>query len=198
MTFTGDDAIGLFDPDNRLIDLVGYESMDVNDRVSGVWGTDISFYRRPECCSPSAKFYPEQWMTYPMDYCEDFGTHEMDTYGDIKTDIKSVMLPGDATSVKIEGLTPATSYSFAIRGYSNGLMTHYSPVATATTLQDTGIGSPQDSAMPWRIDNGVLTLVPGAVAYTADGRLLGSGSIMEPEAGIVIVHADGKSYKIIL
>lgn len=35
-TFTGDDAIGLFDPEDKLIDLLGYESIDCNDLVNGV------------------------------------------------------------------------------------------------------------------------------------------------------------------
>lgn len=194
MTFTGDDAIGLFNPEGTLIDLVGYESYDVNDRVSGLWGTDVSFYRRSECATPSPKFYPEQWNQYPINHSQGFGQHQMDDYGDVSREVARLMLDGSATSARVEGLEPSTLYHFAVRGHSNGLLTHYGEEATVLTSPGSGVEE-VSAERSYRIEGGRLVLAPGATAFTADGR---AATTAAPGALLIVRAANGKTAKVIL
>ncbi len=195
MTFTGDDAIGLFNPDGELIDIVGYESTDVNDRVSGVWGTDVSYYRRPESYMPTPKFYPSEWIQHPMDYCEGFGAHEMDAYGDVRRVVSVQRVDPLQESVKVDGLEPLTTYHYAVRGFSNGLTTHFSPEMTVTTSEGSGVA--EVAAAPLcTLSGNVLTLAPGAEAFTIDGVALGSGRVALEGHGIVIVRRGAESTKL--
>lgn len=184
MTFTGDDAIGLFNPAGELIDLVGYESYDVNDRVDGLWGFDKTFYRRPEVYCPQPKFYPEEWIEYSTNHSEGFGQHEMDSYGDVRREVARVMLDGDATSATIEGLEPMTAYRFTLRGHSNGLTTHYAPVVTAVTAAESGVSEVSDAKTT-------------SAVYTIDGRKAAINTL--PAGTIVIIKAaDGSVRKAVL
>ncbi len=118
MTFTGDDAIGLFAPDGTLVDAVGYESTDVNDEVSGNWGQDKSFYRKSSSYEPSDKFRIDQWEEHPMDYCEGYGTHTMDATGLVKREIKRITLERGATSAIVEGIPENTPCYYTVQGLS--------------------------------------------------------------------------------
>jgi len=138
-TFTGDDALGLFDPDDNLIDLLGYESYDCNDLVSGQWGTDVTYYRRPDSYDPHPKFYVEEWIEHPKDYCEGYGTHIMDATGLVRKVVKKITVPGDATSVLVDGLDSNTTYYYAVEGHSNGLSTPSSKEISLTTTASTGV-----------------------------------------------------------
>lgn len=132
-TFTGDDALALFDPDDNLVDILGYESIDCNDRVSGEWGTDVTYYRNPDSYEPHQKFYVNEWTKYPKDYCTDYGKHTMNKTGMVHTVVAQLEIDGDATSCKVEGLTPGTEYKYVVEGLSNGMYTHVSePVAVTT------------------------------------------------------------------
>ncbi|MDE7159577.1 MAG: lamin tail domain-containing protein [Muribaculaceae bacterium] len=196
MTFTGDDAIGLFNPEGELIDLVGYESTDVNDRVSGVWGTDVSYYRRPESCMPTPKFYPSEWIKYPMDYCEGFGAHEMDAYGDVRRVVNTQRVVPEQETVSVTGLKPQTTYHYAVRGFSNGLTTHFSPEMTITTLSE-GSGVQNVSEAPlYTISGRTIVLAEGAEAYAVDGTLLGSGTIAPAGHGILVIRRDTQALKL--
>ena len=117
-TFTGDDAIGLFAPDGRLIDLLGYESIDVNDEVSGNWGQDKSFYRKSNIYEPTDKFIASQWDVHEMDYCEGYGQHSLDATGPVKRIIKTLTLERGTTSARIEGIPDATPCFYTVQGFS--------------------------------------------------------------------------------
>lgn len=132
-TFTGDDAIGLFDPQDKLVDLLGYESYDCNDLVSGVWGTDVTYYRRSDSYDPHPKFYVEEWIKHPMDYCDGYGTHTMDATGSVRNIVKKIAVAGDATELVVDGLKGGTTYYYAIEGHSNGLATPSSKEISVTT-----------------------------------------------------------------
>ncbi|MCM1152435.1 MAG: lamin tail domain-containing protein [Muribaculum sp.] len=195
MTFTGDDAIGLFNGEDVLIDLLGYESTDVNDHVSGQWGTDVSYYRRPECYIPTPKFYESQWIKHPMDYCENFGSHEMDAYGDIYKVVKTIELTDPTlTEYTVDGLQPSTTYHFALRGYSNDLLTPFGEESVCTTLGGSGVEEISAEAN-WTLQGNVLTLGEGAEAYTLDGRALGKGTVTLEGHGVVIVKTADRSFK---
>lgn len=141
MTFTGDDAIGLFDPNGSLIDLLGYESYDCNDRVSGLWGTDVTYYRRPECYQPHDKFYVEEWIEHPMDYCEGYGSHTMNETGLVRKIVEKVNVDGSASSYEVKGLDPGKTYYYAVYGVSNGFKTPSSKECAVTTAGTSGIGN---------------------------------------------------------
>lgn len=195
MTFTGDDAIGLFNPAGELVDLVGYESIDVNDRVSGVWGTDVSYYRRPDCYEAHPKFYVEEWTAYPMDTHEGFGAHQMDAEGPVRNIVARMTLDGKATSAVVEGLEAEQEYHYAVRGLSNGLYTHYSPEAIALT-KASGVAAAAGTKA-WNMKGGVLTLAEGATAWSVDGRMLQGHAIALDGHGVVIVRAaDGTASKV--
>ncbi len=123
MTFTGNDAIGLFAPDGTLVDAVGYESTDVNDEVSGNWGQDKSFYRKSSSYEPSDKFRIDQWEEHPMDYCEGYGTHTMDATGLVKREIKRITLERGATSAIVEGIPENTPCYYTVQGLSGATKT---------------------------------------------------------------------------
>ncbi len=195
MTFTGDDAIGLFNPDGELIDLVGYESIDVNDRVSGVWGTDVSYYRRPESYMPTPKFYPSEWISHPMDYCEGFGTHEMDRYGDVRNVVYSKKFDVSAETICVSDLKPATTYHYAVRGFSNGIETHFSPVKTVTTAEDSSVESIAGESL-YEVTAGVLRLAEGAEAWSVDGISLGGGHVALDGHGLIIIRRGEQTAKL--
>lgn len=179
-TFTGDDAIGLFDPEDKLIDLLGYESIDCNDLVNGVWGTDVTYYRRSDSYEPHPKFYVEEWIQHEKDYCTDFGKHTMDATGIVRKVVKKLTLDGNATEAVIDGLESGKTYYYAIEGLSNGLYTPSSKEATATT-GTTGIeGVSVDSQTP-------------AVYYNLQGQ-----RIDQPAQGIFIRRQGNKVSKIVL
>lgn len=117
-TFTGDDAIGLFAPDGRLIDLLGYESIDINDEVSGNWGQDKSFYRKTNIYEPTDKFIASQWDVHEMDYCEGYGQHSLDATGPVKRVIKTLTLDRGTTSALIENIPDATACYYTVQGIS--------------------------------------------------------------------------------
>lgn len=123
MTFTGDDAIGLFAPDGHLVDILGYESCDVNDEVPGNWGQDKTFYRRSDCCEPSPKFRPEQWIEHETDYCEGYGTHTMDATGPVKRTISRLTLPRGTTEFQIKDIPADTPCFYTVQGLSGGIAT---------------------------------------------------------------------------
>lgn len=138
--FTGDDAIGLFNSDGKLIDIIGYENMDQNDLVSGDFGADVSYYRKNTVAGGHDKFYPEEWDAYPMDYCENFGTHSLAESAPLRKIVATREVEGSATSADIADLEPGTTYFYSVQGISNGMKTHYSYAATVkTTGQSSGI-----------------------------------------------------------
>lgn len=196
MTFTGDDAIGLFNPAGELIDLVGYESTDVNDRVSGVWGTDVSYYRRPEAYMPTPKFYVSEWIAYPIDYCEGFGAHEMDTYGDVRNVVYSHRDIVDLETNAVYGLTPATTYYYAVRGFSNGIVTPFSPVKSFTTLDDPGSVDGVTEDALYEIEGETIILAENAEAWTIDGICLGTGTIRLEGHGLLVIRRGSASAKL--
>ncbi|MDE6454131.1 MAG: lamin tail domain-containing protein [Muribaculaceae bacterium] len=180
-TFTGDDAIGLFAPDGRLIDLLGYESTDVNDEVNGNWGQDKTFYRKSSCYEPSDKFRPEQWDEYPMDYCEGYGTHTMDATGPVARTVSRLTLERGATSARIEGLPDAGACYYTVQGYSGALKT---PMSAEIAVD------PQRAGIADAVADAAAAPAVEAV-YDLAGRRLA------PDArGIVIVRlSDGTARK---
>ncbi|MCM1378042.1 MAG: lamin tail domain-containing protein [Clostridium sp.] len=184
MTFTGDDAIGLFNAENVLVDILGYESTDVNDRVSGDWGMDVTYYRRAESYMPTPKFYVEDWIKYPKDYCDSFGSHEMDSFGDFRNIVKDIEISDPSTTeMHIDGLEGGKTYYFALRGHSNGQQTHYSPVALISTLGNSGIESIE------------ATDSVNAEYYDLNGlRLNGAPTV----PGIYVKKVGGNTFKVVL
>lgn len=175
-TFTGDDAIGLFNPAGELVDLLGYESYDVNPRVDGNWGTDVSYYRKPDCYMPHDKFYVEEWEKHEKDYMEDYGTHTMDAEGPVRKIVEQVELPGDATSYDVKNLASGTHYYYAVQGYSNGFKTPSSKESEAVTETGTGIDNVAVSVLK---DNAVYNLSGVRVAEN-------TGAISGLPAGIYV------------
>lgn len=177
-TFTGDDAIGLFDPDDRLVDLLGYESIDCNDLVNGVWGMDVTYYRRSDSYDPHPKFYIEEWVEHEKDYCADFGKHSMDATGLVRKVVKKLTLDGDATSALVDGLMPGVTYYYAVEGHSNGLLTPSSKEASATTAT-TGV------------ENVAVESAAPEAYYNLQGQ-----RIARPDKGMVIRCQGGKASKL--
>ena len=148
-TFTGDDALGLFDPEDNLIDILGYESYDCNDLINGVWGTDVTYYRKSDSYDPHPKFYVEEWIKHPMDYCEGYGTHTMDATGLVRKIVKKITLDGNATSANIDGLNASTEYYYALEGHSNGLTT---PSSKEATVKTTGTNTVDNVAVEGNVE----------------------------------------------
>lgn len=198
-TFTGDDAIGLFDPEGNLIDVLGYEMYDCNDLVSNVWGQDVSYYRRSDSYDPHPKFYIEEWVKHEKDYCENFGFHELDEVGTVRNIVERVSLKGDLLSYTVNGLLPETDYYYAVSGVSNGFLVPSSKEMMVRTDKSAGIGGVSDAAAPaWRIENGCLILGSKADVYTAAGVLVGSGSNVElPARGVYVIRTSGVSAKVL-
>lgn len=138
-TFTGDDALALFDPEDKLVDLLGYESYDCNDRISGNWGQDVTYYRNSDSYAPHKKFYVSEWTKHPKDYSEGYGTHKMDATGNVHTVVTRIELDGNATSFDVNNLAPGTEYKYVVEGLSNGLYTPVSDVKTAKTTGTSGV-----------------------------------------------------------
>lgn len=177
MTFTGDDAIALFNGNDELVDLLGYESTDVNDRVSGDWGMDVTYYRKPGSYTPTKKFYEDEWIKYPMDYCENFGSHLMDAEGDVRKVVRSIEIEDtDMTELRIDGLEANTTYHFAVRGHSNGLETHFSPEAVFTTTKSNGVESVEagEDVTPVYYDINGLRVDPATAAHGVYVKITGA------------------------
>jgi hypothetical protein len=71
MTFTGNDAIGLFQ-NGSLIDVVGPTNSSAN------WGVDVSLIRKSSVTTPSTTYDPAQWNSMPVDSWDNVGLHTMD------------------------------------------------------------------------------------------------------------------------
>lgn len=202
VVFTGDDAIGLFRPDGTMTDLIGYEHEDVNDRVSGDWGADKTFFRKTSVYSPQPKFYVEEWDEHEMDYTDGFGTHSMDSEGIVREIVAELTAGGNETSAAVSGLQPGVTYYYAVKAVSADWITHYTQEASATTLASSnGIDSAEASAPLYSIDGDTLTTAPaGAKVYTADGTLLapvaGGCKYRLAQHGVYIVKCGGKSVKV--
>lgn len=132
MTFTGDDAIGLFDPENNLIDLLGYESVDCNDKVNGNWGMDVTYYRKSTSYAPHPKFYVQEWDKYEKDYSANWGKHALAASGPVRKYVADITVDGKATSALISGLTEGKEYFYVVEGISNKLHTPYSNEISVT------------------------------------------------------------------
>ena len=180
-TFTGDDAIGLFDPEGNLVDLLGYESYDCNDLVSGQWGTDVSYYRRADSYDPHPKFYVEEWEKHEMDYSEGYGAHTMNATGLVRKIVKKITLAGDATSAVIDGLNPETTYYYALEGHSNGLATPSSKEISVTTKSTTGV------------ENVAVDTETPVEYFNLQGV-----RVLNPTNGIFIRRQAGKASKVVL
>lgn len=202
VVFTGDDAIGLFSPDDTMIDLIGYEHEDVNDRVNGDWGADKTFYRKASVYQPQPKFYVEEWDEYAMDYADGFGTHTMDSEGSVRESVAELTVDGTATSVAVTGLQPSTTYYYAVKALSADWTTPYTQEATATTTAGTvGINSAKATTVPFSLHGDMLTTTQAnARVYTAEGMLLqpayGGRTYRLAQHGVYIVKSDGKSVKL--
>lgn len=196
-TFTGDDAIGLFDPSGNLIDLLGYESYDCNDRVSGNWGQDVTYYRRSDSYNPHPKFYIDEWERHEMDYSDGYGTHIMGPIGMVREKFCTLELPGDATEALLENL-PEETYYYSIEGVSNGIRTHFSTERKAI-VSESGVNEISALEDLWALNLPFVEFkaVDGAV-YTLDGMRLkqNNNKVVLPERGIYIVRCSGRSLKI--
>lgn len=194
MTFTGDDAIGLFNPEGKLVDLLGYESYDTNDLVSGEWGTDVSYYRNADCYEPHDKFYVEEWTAYERDYCTDFGKHTMNAEGLVRKVVATIEIDGNSDSYTVTGLTPGQTYYYAVQGLSNGLKTHYSKEATVV-LSTSGIDA-VGAAPEYSLSGNVLTAAPGTEVFDAMGRRLPGNGTYTLAAGVYILRTPAGAAKI--
>jgi hypothetical protein len=198
-TFTGDDAIGLFDPNGNLIDLLGYESYDCNDRVSGDWGADVTYYRRSDSYDPHPKFYIQEWEKHDKDYAEGYGTHNMDARGLVRKIVAQLTLDGNATSADLKDLTPGKTYYYAVEGLSNGLYTPYSDEASVTLQENTNVESAIAHTQYYSINgNQIEILANGICVYTLEGiQITPSNSIVIlPVHGIYIVVTPAGADKI--
>lgn len=184
-TFTGDDALALFDPEDNLVDLLGYESYDCNDRVSGNWGADVTYYRNSDSYAPHQKFYVSEWTKHPKDYSEGYGTHKMDETGNVHTVVARVELDGDATSYKINDLAAGTEYKYVVEGLSNGL---YTPVSEVKTAKTTGSSAVENITVEENTTTEVYNLCGAKVAESTDGL----------SAGIYIVRRGTTATKLII
>jgi hypothetical protein len=198
-TFTGDDAIGLFDPEGNLIDLLGYESYDCNDRLSGDWGADVTYYRRSDSYDPHPKFYVQEWEKHDKDYAEGYGTHNMDARGLVRKMVAQLTLDGNATSADIKNLTPGTTYYYAVEGLSNGLYTPYSDEATVTLPENTGIESAVAQSQSYKINGNQIAILSDSVkVYTIEGILMPSsnGTVTLPAHGVYLIATPNGANKI--
>jgi len=199
-TFTGDDAIGLFGPDGRLIDLLGYESTDVNDEVNGNWGQDVTYYRKSSSYEPSDKFRIEEWESHPKDYCEGYGTHTMDARGLVKHEIKHLSLERGTTSALIDNIPEGTPCYYTVQGHSAELKT---PVSAEIAVGNESAGITDclsDSTLLYTIDGNTLHTVPGAILCDTLGRRLpvsADGSARLSAHGVYVLSAGGRSAKIV-
>ena len=201
VTFTGDDAIGLFSPAGKLIDIIGYENMDINDRVDGNWGQDHSFYRRNTVYEPQTKFYPEEWEIHDKDYVENFGQHALAAEGETRKIEKKVIVDGKAVSAVIDGLKPSTTYYYAIKSFSGNYQTRFTDAVKVITSPSTSIENVTTENIRYRIKGNILiTSSSSPRLFTIDGKEIShnnSGVFLLSSHGIYLLVADGKTTKII-
>lgn len=201
MTFTGDDAIGLFGPDGTLIDLLGYESTDTNDEVSKDWGMDVTLYRKSTSYMPSDKFDINEWDRYPKDYCEGFGTHTMDATGLVKREIRHLSLERGTTSARIEGVADAKACFYTVQGHSGALKTPASAeIAVSGQSGITDIAADTaDSTIAFSLTGNVLHTAAGATVCDSLGRSIpvaADGTAILPARGIYIISLGGRAAKV--
>lgn len=197
MTFTGDDAIGLFHGE-KLVDLIGYESYDCNDRVSGDWGMDVSFYKKSSVYNPSTKFYPEEWESHEIDYAEGYGTHKMNATGEVRNIVHRLTLPGDAVEQKVE-VAKDKKYYYCVRGLSNGNYTHYS-LPAEVEVGNSGVSAVENETVSYTLTGDQLFInAENAEVFAIDGKKIQiKGGVADlPCKGIYIIKANNASAKVI-
>ena len=201
VTFTGNDAIGLFDPYDNLIDVIGYQSDDINPRVEPNWGTDKTYYRKPSVYMPHDKFYPSEWNVFDKDYAESFGSHQLDAEGPVSHLVKRVNVPGNATSATVDGLNSGTTYYYAIQAFSNNIKTPYSNEISFVTTGEASVAQIQaQSNLHYCLNGNVLTVdADNARLYGLNGvELRANGRTFElPCRGVYVLQANGMSRKVV-
>lgn len=197
MTFTGDDAIALFNPAGEVIDLLGYESIDVTPAMNSDWGTDVSLYRKPECYQPHRKFYPEEWERHEMDYVEGYGEHLMASKGLVRNIVERARVSGDLRSYEVKNLTPGVKYYYAVKGLSNGMETHYSAEQAQYPAQNSveAVSAP----LSYTLQGNTLVLSEAATVTALDGTQLQGhdGVYTLPARGIYVARSAAGTAKIV-
>ena len=114
MSFNGNDAIGLYH-NGILTDIVGY----ADGGIALFWGENKTLKRKPYVTHPSPSYDENQWVSYPIDYFDLLGSHQIQFQSQETPVLSSVSTQGNSF-YNISGLNPATTYTYFVETVTAG------------------------------------------------------------------------------
>lgn len=183
LNFNGNDAIALYHS-HVITDVVGYRDQ------ATYWGQDMTLYRRPSVWGPSVIFDMDEWRQATIDDFADLKNHTMT--GLVTS--PALIYDHDETnaSCRIEGLSPATTYTYTITATVSGAehQTLFDGLFTTTELPAPTLRQPDDITCESFVAR--WEAVDGADSYEVQCFTLeGDGSITVTE-GFDEVGSSGK------
>jgi len=216
VTFTGNDAIGLF-KNGSLIDLFGNPLSNADISVAGytTWASDHTLVRKSSVTSPTSDWSlssgtdetTSQWLGYASDTWTYLGSHTMDGAGTINNPISGSPFTTTETSLQVSDLTAATTYYYTVTAKNGTYVSPASDEASASTL---GTATPNVSVQGIFVRNGkVIVTAPAAgesiEIFNAVGQRLvstlstaGENEIAVPAKGILLVKAGSQVTKVMM
>ncbi len=137
MSFNGNDAIGLYH-NGILTDIVGY----ADGGIALFWGLDKTLKRKSVVTHPSSFYNESQWESYPIDYFDLLGSHQIQFQSQEIPVLEAVSTQG-VPFFAINGLYPETTYTYYAEVVTAGEATKSVNTMQFTT---TGLSAPEVNA----------------------------------------------------
>ncbi|MDD4489976.1 MAG: lamin tail domain-containing protein, partial [Paludibacter sp.] len=107
-SFNGNDALALYH-NGIMIDVIGY--VDAGSAL--VWGEDKTLKRKSTVTHPTTRYDENQWNTYPKDYFNLLGSHQISFQAQEVPILQSVSTQAKPFFV-VTGLNPESTYNYSV------------------------------------------------------------------------------------
>lgn len=199
MSFTGDDAMGLF-KNNVLIDLIGnpIQKTDI--------ATDMTIIRVETVHGPNADFDEEEWYVEDKDYIDDLGTHSFDGSSVIYEEITGSPFITTGTSYEVTGLESGVTYYYSVDAANDVTYSGLSNEIKVELIEGSGLN--KTTVAELTISNGNLILPENNTSditiFNVSGMKIAhydatvkSISISDFSKGIYLIKIGESSFKVI-
>ncbi len=166
LNFNGNDAVALY-RNGIMIDVVGYSDM------VEYWGQNMTLYRSTATLGPTVDFDMNDWRMAPIDDFASLRLHEMTALDPAPLCVATIET--DATSYRIEDLTPETTYCYAVSATHSGksVPALYGTLFTTESLSTPILDTPMEiSSTGFSIEWGAIGGAEGyeVDCFTVEGR----------------------------
>lgn len=134
ISFNGNDAIALFH-NGIMIDVIGY----VDGGSALTWGENKTLKRKSSVTHPTTRYDESQWNTYPIDYFDLLGSHQVNFQTQEVPVLQSVSTLAKPFFI-VTGLNPESTYNYYVDVIETGKTTRSINTGQFTT---TGLPTPE-------------------------------------------------------